>query len=139
MTHWAHQYVGKPWARGARGPDAYDCLGALLAFYRAYHGTVMLDDAAQYGTTADAIQAIEHERSRWTQLARPAPGAVVVMGRRRVPSHVGFVIADDCLRCLHCLQPATGKTGSLSGVVSQRLMELPLYGWGLVQYYSRAA
>jgi hypothetical protein len=38
MTHWAFDYIGKPWVVASDGPDAYDCWGLVVAVQRRLYG-----------------------------------------------------------------------------------------------------
>jgi hypothetical protein len=54
-THWAMQYMGKPWESGAQGPDAYDCFALVRAVQRDVFGRdlplIVLD-----ATNTDIVQ-----------------------------------------------------------------------------------
>lgn len=135
MSHWATKYVGKPWQLGAQGPDAFDCLGLVRTVYVDQYGVdpmPNLDDRS-----LETIRStIDAQRPEWVSVTRPRQGDLVLMARRTVPVHVGVVVKADVLRCLHSVEPT--KAGSVSGVVAQRLSELPNYGWGRVQFYRRS-
>ena len=34
MTHWATDYIGKPWVVASDGPEAYDCWGLVVAIHK---------------------------------------------------------------------------------------------------------
>lgn len=138
MNHWAAEYIALPWRRGATGPDAYDCFGLVTTVLRKHYGIdLALPALDEYATISmDSVRALleRHER-QWRVVAQPQDGDVVVMCRRAVPAHVGIVVRDDTLRCLHSLQPDNAAKHGTFGVTAQRLMELPFCGWGRLVYY----
>lgn len=96
MTHWADDFVGKPYAAGAAGPEAYSCWGLVRAVFARVHGiafpdvAVHLDDLSP--ANLDNVAAIK--------------GAARVSGMRPMP--VGYrPLADDIVLLrslvrLHC-------------------------------------
>lgn len=136
MTHWALQYVGKPWARGATGPDAYDCLGLVRHVLLQHYNTV-LDVESMIKTNLPTIQqAIASQRHLWEATNYPEDGCIILLAHRRVPTHIGLVVKADYLRCLHCVEPS--KVGAVSGVLAQKLTDLPSSGWGRIMYFKRS-
>ncbi len=136
MSHWAEQYVGLPWRRGATGPDAYDCYGLARHVLRQHYGRALPDiDSRQHTSRAFTLALNEPDLS-WLPAAAPADGRVVIMYRGRWPTHIGVVIkADNALRCLHAIEPSSLGARALSGVVAQKLDELQISGWARVLFY----
>lgn len=82
--------LGTPYAPGARGPDAYDCWGVVLAErpdvcalarYRA-------DDRREIAAHVSAELASGH----WARVWPPEPGDVVMMGTSRRLHHAGVAV-----------------------------------------------
>ena len=130
MKHWAAQYINKPWQRGARGPGAYDCFGLVHTVLRDHYGITLHEPGGDYSPRM-FMEEIDARAQDWVQQSQPADGDVCVMGRSRIPVHIGIIVDDNGLRCLHSVEPS----GTLSGVIAQRLLDLRLTGWGRVQFY----
>lgn len=131
MTHWATEYIGKPWALGAQGPDAYDCWNFVRTVMRDRFNVAMPDVhvAQTLESTAGQLETNE-ERQNWTRILTPREGDVVLLARSRLPVHIGIcVIANGSLGVLHCVQGA--------GVMFQRIDKLKFSGWGSLQFYRR--
>lgn len=131
MTHWAVDYIGKPWQRGAKGPDAFDCLGLVTHVLDKHYG-IQLDPPANYdGPDLKLFKTEIARRDDWTIVDVPADGDICVMGRSRLPIHIGIMVMVDSLRCLHSVESA----GTSSGVLVQRLLDLRFTGWGRITFY----
>ena len=102
--------VGRPYRRGGRGPDAFDCVGAFLAVFRAFG--VELPDPA------DGPEAIEETRRRFDEIedlaglepldvvlrrgALPvASASSVEPGNSREPDLVVYLGGRRVLRAVH--------------------------------------
>lgn len=84
-------FVGKPYRRDARGPDAFDCWGLMMAAGRALFNQALPD-------LAPTIAG----RRRWREVDTLAPGvAVVLMNLRGRPYHVGLYLGGG--RVLHTI------------------------------------
>lgn len=130
MTHWAAQYLGKPWVSGASGPDAYDCYGLILAVYREQYGVdlpLLNVDATRSLSIAKAMR--DYEYGDWQPVDAQCEGDVIQMGHARHPHHVGLWLDSDGGRILHSLEG--------SGVVAQTPASLRLHGWNILTIYRR--
>lgn len=88
--------IGKPYKEGARGPEAYDCWGVVMAIYHRLGWPVKnypISFAVADGRHMDRF--IDTEQTRWEKHAQPVPGAVVLFRRANgLYCHVGVVIDD---------------------------------------------
>lgn len=96
--------IGTPYARGARGPDAYDCWGLVCA------ERPDIPVLARYTATDRAAMPrhIEEERltGQWLRVWPPAPGDIVLMGTNRRLHHAGIAVAGG-------IKHTTDRTGAL--------------------------
>lgn len=89
MTHWAFPLIGLPWMPGARGPQAFDCLGLTDWCCRLRHGQALPD--------VDGV----HETA-WRRVDGPPMADDVVLMQGREGRHIGFMVqADGRLGVLH--------------------------------------
>lgn len=124
QQHWAAELIGKPWRFGAQGPEDFDCWG-LARYVQAQHYGIEMH-ALGYGyeewkLAALAIDRAE-ERQHWQEVTTPADGDLVLMGRSKLPLHIGIWIrANKTFGVLHCLD-RVGVMFSTDGA-------LRLMGW----------
>ena len=92
-----NDFVGLPYREGARGPDAYDCYGLVMAVFRAACG-VSLPDWYQDGPgTRAASRAIsaalagEVSGGRAVKVAEPANLDLAIVSNTNRPDHIGVV------------------------------------------------
>jgi hypothetical protein len=86
--------VGKPFVWGGRGPDAYDCWGAVLALYVALGYSEPIEAAVT--DVSDVIATIrtikqEMDSARWERVEVPEPLDMVALSPNKIVSHVGVV------------------------------------------------
>jgi cell wall-associated NlpC family hydrolase len=129
MMHWATEFIGKRYERGAQGPDAFDCWGLVRCVLQKQYGITVpelavpptWEGASQLMTTSD-------ELTNWTRVQEMRAGQVVLMARRAIPVHIGLAIeANGKLGVLHCAEPA--------GVLFQTPPGLRAGGWGRLIHY----
>lgn len=129
MSHWASQYIGRPWARGAQGPEAFDCW-SFTRFILANHFDTQVPELIVPENVKSIGEFISNaeEHSNWHLTDKLADGNIVLMARSRLPIHVGVVIsAGRSCGILHCSEP--------SGVLFQSVTALKYAGWGRLTYY----
>lgn len=129
MTHWAQNYIGRPWVAGASGSGSFDCWG-LVRYVQKKHFNRELPIIApeNYGVISCAREFRDHpERARWVDTITPIEGDVALMAHNRHPVHVGIWLNVDGGGILHCLQG--------SGVVYQNVQSLKNAGWGRLNYF----
>lgn len=127
--HWAAEHIGKPYRRGAHGPDAFSCWGWVRFVFKTRYGIDMPNvNVERVGDERENnIAAIKKAArlSGWAPVSHvaPADGDIVLMesieGR-----HVGVMASvDGFVRLLHSVNPI--------GVISQTLHDAHIGGfWG---------
>lgn len=132
-VHWAEHYVGKPWANGACGPDAYDCHGIVRAVYRDIAGVVLpVVDVDALNPRAVCRAVRDYDYSGWQEIAAPSQQLdVVEMSLASRPHHVGVFVDVDGGGVLTSVEGA--------GVIFQTLGSLRRHGWNIVSCYRRAS
>jgi NlpC/P60 family len=128
--YWAHQYIGRPWIAGARGPKSFDCWGLFLWVQGTHFGRelpLIPVDALSLRVVLKTFN--EHpERKRWQRVSAPKHGDAVLMRQSRYPVHVGVWLDIDGGGVLHCAQNV--------GVVFQDLWALDRHGWRVEGFYA---
>lgn len=106
LTHWAAPLIGRPYLRGAAGPDAFDCWGLVRHVFALRYGIAMPVVAVDSGDDqADVIRAAA-QASGWrpADAGTPQDGDIALM-RGPLGRHVGvLVLADGHLRLLHSVE-----------------------------------
>ncbi|GAB4387210.1 NlpC/P60 family protein [Albidovulum sp.] len=127
--HWAEKLIGRPWAAGGQGPDAFDCWGLARWCWRARFGIEVPEIAVDAADLRGVLAAFRRhpERRRWRAVEAPAEGDAVLMRQSRHPVHVGLWLAVDGGGVLHVVRGA--------GVVFQRPPELLAHGWRIAGVY----
>lgn len=131
--HWAIKYVGMPWARGASGPDAYDCWGLVRAVHLELFNNALPAIEPEEGkyALAQLLAAFKDSgelQTSWVPVDKPQLGDALVMCRTRDPMHVGVFCEEDGGSVLHSIQPSiSSRTG---GVFFQKVRTLSTSGWG---------
>ncbi|MEG3637640.1 NlpC/P60 family protein [Magnetococcus sp. PR-3] len=129
MSHFAAQYIGRPWSATAEGPEAFNCW-TLVRWIQQRHFNRSLPSIPISGndlsTLARAFQNHD-ERQRWQRVQAAREGDCVLMRQARYPVHVGLWLDVDSGGVLHCVQGA--------GVVFQNLQALQQHGWFTEGYY----
>lgn len=119
-THWAAPLIGRPYLRGAAGPDAFDCWGLVRHVFAVHHGIDMpVVNVASTEDQADAIRAAA-QASGWRPVDAgiPRDGDIALM-RGPLGRHVGvLVLADGHLRLLHSVERVGVCMQSLADVRS---------------------
>lgn len=104
--HWALQYLGKPYQRGAQGPHAYDCWGLVRAVQSSLFGRdlpeVDVTSANMRGVVREFMTHVEH--GRWAVVDQPAEGDCVELGEGRHPCHIGVWVEVDGGGVLHAVE-----------------------------------
>lgn len=129
MTHWAIDYIGKPWVVASDGPDAYDCWGLVVEIHRRLYGRTLEIIPVEENNLKALIRTIDAhpERQHWEAVKNPREGNIALMRQSRHPIHVGIWLDVDGGGIMHCIQGA--------GVVFQNLLSLGSMGWKIDNYY----
>lgn len=86
-----NQYIGKPFAWNARGPDAYDCWGLVRAVLGQY-GIVVPDylyAPQRPAAVADLVEYVAGSQPLWAPVEDPGVGDVIMMGTSPRLHHAG--------------------------------------------------
>jgi cell wall-associated NlpC family hydrolase len=94
---WVRGFVGRPFAFGGRGPEAFDCWGLVRAVLADRFAIALPGYEAGYPASEadreDLAGLISRHLPDWRPAGEPAPGDVVLMRHGRHPCHVGVVVA----------------------------------------------
>jgi cell wall-associated NlpC family hydrolase len=125
-SHWAAEYIGKPWQNGASGQSAYDCFGLVRAVYRERLGLTIPTVAVDALAPLAVCRAMrDYDYSPWQRVDAPEREFdVVEMSLAKRPHHVGVFVDGGIL---------TAVEGA--GVIFQRLASLKNHGWNIVSCY----
>lgn len=130
--HWAAPLIGRPYRRGAGGPDAFDCWGLVRWVFAQVHGISMplvaVDDEG-----VDNVAAIKRAAavSGWRPSGARSPAADdIVLMHGPAGRHVGVIVdANGGLFLLHALERV--------GVCLQPLTDLSRLGFSGFTYWRR--
>jgi len=116
--HWANKYIGKPWAKGQFGPNAFNCFGLVHDIYQnKYNIKMPILLIPEDNSSAIKIVLNHHpERSRFYEVKQPKEGDIVIMN----DSHCGIVINPSRIGVLHSYRP-------YGGVVFQEIFKCALF------------
>lgn len=128
MEHWAMTYMGKPWVKGASGPDSFDCWGLVRYVQRQHYGISLEHVPVDFSSHAAILRTfiMTKEHDNWRPVDRPEDGDIVEMGSSRHPHHIGVWLDVDSGGVLHCVEGA--------GVGFQRKASLRVFGWSKITY-----
>lgn len=101
--------LGKPFVRGGRGPDSFDCYGLVKEMYR--RAGIEVPDFTSPGTLEEVEILVERHSRRWTKVAPRTVGSVITFRVTGHGAHVGLMLEND--RFLHAVEG--------SGVCVERL------------------
>lgn len=97
-------FLGKPWQKAARGPDAYDCYGLVRAFAERLGLDLPEIGAVDPGASGEAYKG---QQANYTQLEWARPWSLVTFCHD-LEAHVGIVLPHDNL-FLHCPRRGAGR------------------------------
>ena len=95
--------IGTPFAYGARGPQAFDCYGLVMAMAR--RNGQDLPDLGFASHQAQIAAMMGGSMPQWIDMA-PGPGAIVLIRIGRFVSHCGYQIDQD--RMIHAWAQSNG-------------------------------
>jgi len=124
VSHWAAEYIGKPWVSGD-----HDCWAFFREIQKKHFGidVPLIDiDSADLMKVAKRFRD-DKERNHWNKVEHPEDGDAVLMSHSKFPSHIGIWVDVDGGGVLHCQER--------TGVVFQRQMDLILGSWPNLEFY----
>lgn len=121
--------LGKPWVSGARGPEAFDCWGLLVAVYAACKGVTLpcYPGIEEVGAVSVA-RMLENGIQAWRPLGEPENLCGVGLSAGKHIHHVGLWLDLDGGGVLHC---ASGR-----GVTFQNPASLRNNGLSCLTFYA---
>lgn len=124
---YVNSVVGRPYGRGAVGPEEYDCRGIAQEAERELFGRdLQILDQGLSGTRAGAIAAASALlRSDWQEAVSPSHGDLVTM--RGDELHIGVYLDIDRGGVLHSIEGC--------GVRFDALDTLPALGFHRPRFY----
>lgn len=123
MKHWANQYIGKKWERGAEGPDAFDCWSFVRHVFKEQYGK-------NIPTMEIPCKNPEQYSYQWKPIEKPVDGCGVLMRNEKSP-HVGVWLDVNGGIVLHCTK---GR-----GVTIDDAQTLKALGAGKLHFYECVA
>lgn len=105
MTHWARDVVGRPWAPGAAGPDAFCCWGLVRFAFHVKHGLELPElTVGEPPSDLDRRKLAGIARSTgWRPAGAPVQQDDVILMWSNSRTHVGIVErANGGIGVLHC-------------------------------------
>lgn len=128
--HWASEYIGIPYSETGEGPDSYYCW-SFFRFVEKKHFGRDLPQIPNEDALLAAARSIRDNpvRDEWELTDNPKDGDAVLLRQARYPIHIGvWLSVDGHPGLLHCVRR--------SGVVFQKIEDLPGSGWRVEGYYS---
>jgi hypothetical protein len=126
MSLWT-PYIGLPWAAGAQGPQAFDCMSFFRHVQARHFGievpAIIAPDYDDPTVLVDLF-ASHSERAHWSRLESAEHGCAVIVHR---PLHIGTWLNVDGGGVLHCVRGA--------GVIFTHHSAWPLSGFGRRDYF----
>lgn len=131
--HWAAKYIGKPWRPAARGPEAFDCWGLVMAVYRECLGIELPEFNIDPRDRIAAARAIDAGPMLpiWQRLEKPEHLCAVGMGGK-ILSHVGVYLSDEGGMVLHAVDRCAVVADSMSAVKT-------LYRFNRLEFFRHGA
>lgn len=104
--HWAYEYIGKPYVKGANGPDEYDCWGLVREICKKRIDCDMpLINIGRNDNRREIIKAMRG----WSKVDPPYKENDVLTMKNIYGRHVGICIKANCkIMFLHAEIPRVG-------------------------------
>lgn len=104
--------LGRPYRRGAKGPDAFDCWSLVQHLQRELAGREVMsapDVPPEKVRSLKDYVAAHPARSQWKRVPRPVHLCVIEMAHHINPFHVGVYLETERGLVVHCT-PGIGVT-----------------------------
>ncbi|QFT47807.1 NlpC/P60 family protein [Roseivivax sp. THAF40] len=105
---WSDEWIGLRYAEGARGPDAFDCLGLFIALQKARHDREIPDPACsiQQAVRRRVVAGMKASGA-WLPVDRPEAGDALLFRVGRHVVHVGYCLGPRLM--LHTEREGPGS------------------------------
>lgn len=125
---WINDYMGKPYAQLAYGPDCFDCYGLVWHVCKTRGGMDLpkFHDIQYQAARIDAEIKGQAASKDWQQVQEAREFDVVVMQRAGEALHVGVWLAVDGGRVLHATRRGV-YCNDLGGLHRQNYRQLKFY------------
>lgn len=131
MKHWAIDLIGKPFEKGGRGPNGFDCWGLVYWRYLTHYGIKLPDyfiEPEDHLAVCKALKEGEMTPDRaWIHIETPIDNCGVGLSHNYIFHHVGLWTNAGGGFVLH----AHPK----SGVIAQSVRALKAQGWSRIEFY----
>lgn len=129
MRHWVNNYIGRPWGKGAQGPDAYDCYGLARDVMLRHYGVSLPPIDEDCTSLLKMVRALSNHPgwSLFEEVDTPRGGDLVKMIKYAHPDHVGVWVDIEGGGVLHAMRG--------HGVVFDTPILLNAVGWVRLGYF----
>jgi len=85
MTHWATDYIGKPWKVASDGPEDFDCWGLVVDIHRRFYGRELEIIPVEESNLRQLIKTFDAhpEKQNWDTVKNPIEGDIALMRQSR--------------------------------------------------------
>ena len=124
-----NQLIGRPWVRGAEGPEAFDCWSCAKHIEELFFGRAMPSFTDPPSALRALAKLIKHHghRAKWQRVDQPVHGALVELAHVREAFHIGVWLNVEGGGILHCNQRV--------GVAWDTQLKLQAAGWRGFYYH----
>ncbi len=142
------EVIFKPWARGACGPDAYDCWGLARAAQARLAGRDLPILNIDPSDLRAVIRLVQNHplRGEWQRVETPRHLDVVMMAHLKHPHHAGTWLAMEGGVVLHSAEqfrrardkdnkPVSVTDPRKPGVSADGLLALRQQGWACIEFW----
>lgn len=107
FRHWLNDYLGKPYKRGAYGPNEYDCWGLVHHIYKHRYG-IDLPFYHENMSTLEIAREMAKEHRCFEEVTDYQNGDLLLLCGASRPYHIGivFLMLNDTPNCLHAVHEA---------------------------------
>ena len=130
MNCWTESVLGKPWVRGARGPDKFDCYGLIWWVRKCFFNqNIPRLEWLHFKNLSGLTDIFKEHVSGWDKIETPVEGCAVALSRfpKFGIHHCGvWTDADEGL-IIHA--------EDFNNVRAQSIQDLRLYGWKIIDFY----
>jgi len=133
-------YLGKPWEKLARGPNAFDCWGLVRQYYLDEYSLELPLHVIDPDNLLKVSKAIRNAlSSEWIELEEPEKDCLIVMSSKSQPHHVGICVSIHPVYMLHSAQGQGTCCQSISVVTdTMAIKKMQFYRHGKLSNHKRS-